>query len=337
MGSEERGFVRNGKLVGVYLCVRRVAGEMKAGKMKATYHAFTYKFAVFVVGWTVFLLVAGALVTSKDAALSVPDWPTSFGTWFPSLAMLSGGAFFEHSHRVVAGVLGVFILILAVLLWKDERPRVRWMGIAAIFLVILQGILGGLTVIELLHFWLPVMHACLAQIMFGILVGIALVTSKWWMEEQPQYEDSGAPSIHTAVMLNALVIFVQVAMGAAFRHQYTSVRPHIYGSFLVLAVVIWTAALLRKRFSEVPSLTKVRIALHGIVGLQILLGIGALWTRIATVNAPRTMMIWFTVTHTVVGALLFATSVVAVLLCYRLVPTEREEIFATTVVEEVVA
>jgi cytochrome c oxidase assembly protein subunit 15 len=298
--------------------------------MKAMYHSFIHKFSLFVVAWTVFLLTAGALVTSNDAALAVPDWPLSYGTLNPPMV---GGIFYEHGHRVIAAILGLLIIILAAMLWKkDERPWVRYLGLAAIGGVIVQGILGGLTVLQLLHYWLPVMHACMAQIMFGTLVSIALMTSHWWMEDQKQFEDKGSPAIHTIVTLNALVIFLQVAFGAAFRHKYSSVKPHILGAFLVLGVMIWTATVLRRRFDQVREISRVRIMLHAIVGLQILLGIGALWSRITTADDPQPMpvMVWFTVIHTVVGALLFATSIVAVLLCYRLVPRKREVLFATT-------
>ncbi|HEY2125121.1 MAG TPA: COX15/CtaA family protein [Chthoniobacterales bacterium] len=301
--------------------------------MKATFHPGIHKFAIFVVCWATLLLTAGALVTSKDAALSVADWPTSFGTWFPPLRFLTGGALYEHSHRVIAFILGVFITILAVLLWKkEERPWLRVLGFIALAGVIFQGILGGLTVLKLLHYWLPVMHACTAEIMFAILVSIAFFTSHWWMENLPQYEDQGAPPIHSIVTLNAALIFLQTLAGAGFRHQYISVKPHVIGSVLVLAMVIWTAAVLRRRFPQVREISRVRILLHSIVGIQILLGIGSLWSRIATAGDPQPMpvMVAFTVVHTVVGAILFATAIIAVLLCYRLVPRKREMIFATT-------
>jgi len=301
--------------------------------MKATYHPGVHKFAIFVVCWAILLLTAGALVTSKDAALAVADWPTSFGTWFPPLRLLTGGALYEHSHRVIAFILGVFITILAGLLWKkEERPWLRILGFIALAGVIVQGVLGGLTVLKLLHYWLPVMHACTAEIMFAILVSIAFFTSHWWMENLPQYEDHGAPPIHSIVTLNAAVIFLQVLAGAGFRHQYISVKPHVLGSVVVLGMVIWTASVLRRRFSQVPEISRVRMMLHAIVGIQILLGLGSLWSRIATASDPQPMpvMVAFTVVHTVVGAILFATSIVAVLLCYRLVPRKREIIFATT-------
>lgn len=297
--------------------------------MKATYHPVVHRFALFVVAWAVFLLTAGALVTSEDAALAVPDWPLSYGTLNPPMV---GGIAFEHSHRVIAAFLGVWIIVLAILLWKkEERPWMKWLGLAAVGGVIGQGILGGLTVLKLLHYWLPVMHACMAQIMFGTLVSIALLTSHWWMRELPQYEDSGSPPIHTIATLNASAIFLQIALGAAFRHKYSAVQPHVIWALGVLLLASWTAMALKKRFAASKELSRARAMLHGIVGVQILLGIGALWTRLRAVDDPQPMplMVTATVVHTVVGALLFAMSIVVVLLCYRLVPRKREAIFVT--------
>jgi heme a synthase len=295
--------------------------------MTSTYHRGVHRFAVFVVGWTVLLFVAGALVTSKDAALSVPDWPKSFGTWFPSLRMLAGGAFFEHSHRVIAGCLGVFTLALAILIWvKDERRWLRWFGVVAVGGIVVQAVLGGEVVRQLLHYWLPVMHACFAQIMFGALLSIAVFTSRWWVSERPRLADTGSSSIHAVTLANAEVIFIQVVLGAGFRHQEIPVWPHIVGAFVVMGMVIYTAIVLRKRFGNSPELSKVRVMLHAIFGTQFLLGIGAYWSRLSTLDAPQPMpvMVWLTVVHTVVGALLFGLSVLIVLICYRLVPRRGE-------------
>jgi heme a synthase len=297
--------------------------------MKATYHSGVHKFALFVVVWAAILLCAGALVTSEDAALAVPDWPLSYGSLNPPMV---GGIAFEHSHRLIAAGLGVLIIILAALLWfKDERPAVKYLGLAALGGVIFQGILGGLTVLQLLHYWLPVMHACTAEIMFAILVSIAVLTSRWWMENLPQYEDSGSPSIHSIAILNSALIFLQVFVGAGFRHKYMSLKPHVFGAPLILAAVIWTAGVLRRRFPQVPAMKRLRILLHSIIGLQIILGIAALWTRIQSANDPQPLppVVLTTVIHTVVGATLFATSIATVLVCYRLVPRRREVLLAT--------
>jgi len=165
--------------------------------MMATYHSGVHKYALFVVAWAVILLTAGALVTSEDAALAVPDWPLSYGTLNPPMV---GGIAFEHSHRLIATGLGLLVIGLAFLLWKYlERPSMKYLGLAALGGVVLQGVLGGLTVLQLLHYWLPVMHACLAEIMFAILVCIAMCTSRWYMQSLPQYVDRGAPSVHSIV------------------------------------------------------------------------------------------------------------------------------------------
>src|SRR5260370_42466910 len=198
-----------------------------------------HKFALVVVAWAVLLLSAGALVTSEDAALAVPDWPLSYGSITPPMV---GGIAFEHSHRVIAAILGLFVVILSIVLWrKEDRPWVKWLGIAAVGGVLLQGVLGGLTVLKLLHYWLPVMHACLAQIMFATLVSIAVVTSRWWVSDRPQYEDKPTPAIHTVVVINAAPISLQIALAAAFRPKYIPVTPHGAWAMAVLLIASWPA------------------------------------------------------------------------------------------------
>src|SRR4029077_9967171 len=179
----------------------------------------------------------------------------------------------EFSHRVVAGSLGILTLALAVLLWiKEKRSWLRWLGLIAVLGVAVQAILGGQVVIRLLHYWLPVIHACFAQIVFGAVLGIAILTSRWWVTERAQLEDKGSPSIHTLAGLTALVIYLQVILGAGFRHREIPIWPHVAGAFVVLGVVTWTAVALRKRFAESRELSKARIILHAVVGTQLLLG-----------------------------------------------------------------
>ena len=297
--------------------------------MAATYNPGVHRFAIFVVLWTILLLIAGALVTSNDAALSVPDWPKSYGTWTPPML---GGVLYEDSHRKIAGVLGLLTVVLAIVIWvREKRHWLRWFGVIAVLGVIVQALLGGQVVIQLLHYWLPVIHACFAQVVFAAVLSIAVFTSRWWVSEQPQLEDRGSLSVHTVALLNSIVIFLQVFLGAAFRHQEMPIWPHIAGALAVLATVIWIAAVLRRRFSESRELSRARIMLHAIFGVQFLFGLGAYWSRLRTADAPQPMplMVTLTVTHTVIGALVFAVSVFLVLLCYRVVPRRREVAAAT--------
>src|SRR5258705_3809591 len=288
--------------------------------MKSAYHPIVHRFAVFVFFWTILLLVAGALVTSNDAALAVPDWPTSYGTFTPPMV---GGIIYDHSQRVIACVLGIRLIIEALVIWRYEQRRwLRWFALAAVGGVVAQAILGGQVVIQLLHYWLPVLHACFAQIMFGAILSLAVFTSKWWTENHTRLEDRGGLPIHTIVNINAVVIFMQVFLGAGFRHQDMPIWPHIVGAFVVLGVMSWTAAVLRRRFDSSPKMTLGRTLLHAMVGTQLLLGAAAYWSRLATQDAPQPMpvMVVLTVAHTVFGALVFATAILVVLMCYRLVP-----------------
>src|SRR6266403_2514743 len=167
--------------------------------MKAIYHRGVHGFAVFVFFWTILLLVAGALVTSNEAALAVPDWPTSYGTFAPPMY---GGILYEHSHRLIAAALGILLIIEAFVIWRyEERRWLRWFALAAVGGVVAQAILGGQVVIQLLHYWLPVLHACFAQIMFGAILSLAVFTSKWWTAARQPLEDQGGVSIHTLAMV----------------------------------------------------------------------------------------------------------------------------------------
>ncbi len=292
--------------------------------MASAYNPGVHRFAVFVAMWTVLLLIAGALVTSNDAALAVPDWPLSYGSLTPPMV---GGIFYEHSHRLIAGGLGILAVILAIVIWvRDDRRWLRWFGIIAVLGVVVQAILGGQVVIRLLHYWLPVIHACFAQIVFAAVLSIAVFTSRWWVTDQAPLEDRGGFSIHALALLNAIIVFFQTFLGAGFRHQDLPIWPHVAGSLLVLASVVCTAGILRKRFPQSRELSKTPILLHSVFGVQFLLGLGAYWARLTSADAPQPMrlMVLLTVTHTVVGALLFAVCILTVLLCYRLVPRGRE-------------
>ena len=139
-------------------------------------------FAALVAASTAVLIFAGGLVTSTGSGLSVPDWPNTYG-WFMfafPMSKMVGGIFYEHTHRLIASTVGFLIVVLAVWLGRAEpRPWVRRLGYLALGAVILQGILGGITVLWYLPDAISIAHASLAQILFCLTVTIALVTSSW--------------------------------------------------------------------------------------------------------------------------------------------------------------
>src|SRR5438132_10233457 len=107
-----------------------------------------HRYAILVAVCTLLLVVAGASVTSKEAGLSVPDWPLSYGQVMPQM---TGGVFFEHGHRMIATTVGMLTIVLTVWLWRVEpRAWMKKLGLVSLGAVILQGVLGGLTVLLLL-------------------------------------------------------------------------------------------------------------------------------------------------------------------------------------------
>src|SRR6476619_5225138 len=138
--------------------------------LSTPYNRALHRFATFTALWTFVLIIAGALVTSNDAGLSVPDWPTSFGSLY-KIPKLVGGVKFEHTHRMIAQGAGLLTIIMAVWMWRSEKRRwLRILAIAAVGTVIAQGILGGLTVLFFLPAPISSAHAALAQTFFCIAV-----------------------------------------------------------------------------------------------------------------------------------------------------------------------
>jgi cytochrome c oxidase assembly protein subunit 15 len=278
-----------------------------------------HRFAIATAAWIVLLIIAGALVTSNDAGLAVPDWPLSYGSWMPPMV---GGIFYEHGHRVIAAVAGILTIILAVWLQlREPRAWVRKLGWAALGLVILQGVFGGITVLMRLPPPVSTTHATLAEIYFVTILSIALVTSRWWQRDLPSLEDTGSPKLRTLAMLTSGAIFTQLILGAAFRHGAFNLMPHEIGAVVVLVMSIITGRTVRKRFDNVPDLRRWGVLLSAIVGMQFLLGLAALWAVSVAQHAaqPTPTYITLTVIHVLVGALTLATSWMLTLSCFRLI------------------
>jgi len=298
--------------------------------MTAAYSPAVHRYALFTTACTVFLLVAGALVTSNDAGLAVPDWPTSYGSFLPPMV---GGIFYEHGHRMVATFVGLVTIGLAVILWrKESRPWMRTLGWLALGAVILQGLFGGLTVILRLPPAVSIIHASLAQAFFCITVSIAVFTSRWWFAESVVVDDPGSPRLSSLTHWLLGITFLQLVLGAAFRHNSFGIWPHLAGAAAVLALVIIVSRATRRRFAGVRPLRAVAKWLNAVVGMQILLGGAAWWSRIATREAPQPqpIAIWLTVAHTVLGAIVLASTLVFVLVSHRLLSASEPALAANT-------
>jgi cytochrome c oxidase assembly protein subunit 15 len=278
---------------------------------------------------TLALIVAGALVTSNDAGLSVPDWPTSFGSIY-KIPHMVGGIRFEHTHRMIAEFVGLNTIILALWTWFAEKRRwLRILAVAALGTVILQGVLGGLTVLYFLPPAISSAHAALAQTFFCIAVCIALFTGENWIEEVPRVEpETRRPSLFTLTLLSIFVLYVQLILGAMFRHKGLSWWPHVVHAAIVAIVLTWTAIRALSQYSRIADVKKSAILMLSLVITQLCLGFLAFLTRVEwgkDAAQPELPMVISTVTHVAVGALLLATTVILAIQVWRHIPVAFEE------------
>jgi len=292
-----------------------------------------HRFTLFVTGATLLLIVAGALVTSHDAGLAVPDWPLSFGKVFPEM---QGNVFWEHGHRLIAASVGVLIIVLNILLWRyEKRSWVRRLGLVALGAVVAQGLLGGLTVI----FWLPLAisaaHATLAQLLFCTLVSLSVFTAPGWeTTAREKIEEQGSAPLRFVCIVAAAVILVQLVLGATLRHSATwdqylptgLLLTHIAGAFAVTMLLGFTIITTLKRHQSETYLTRPAKIAAALLFIQLGLGFAAYLTRQVSPTGPqpRNPMVGITVAHVACGALVFATTIVLTLRSFRVLKATSE-------------
>ena len=252
-------------------------------------------------------------MTSNQAGLSVPDWPLSYGSWMPPM---EGNIRYEHTHRMIAASVGALTLILAIWLWRRETRRwVRWIGAAALLAVMVQGILGGITVLYLLPLPISMTHASLAQIFFCLVVSLAVFTSEGWKNPISRASDAGTPRLRYLCMGTTAAIFLQLVLGAALRHTGQGIIPHVVGAVIVSALVVWTSLRVFYGHARQWNLVRAALLLMAFLFMQLLLGTGSYVSRLATQDAPQPMpaMVALTTAHVAAGALILAISLILTL------------------------
>lgn len=230
-------------------------------------------------GSAFFLLIAGGLVTSTGSGLSVPDWPASFGGLTP---VMKGGVFFEHGHRLIAGFVGLLTLALSVWVWATEsRKPVRVLAALACAGIVVQAILGGLTVLFKLPPQISIAHACLGQLVFCLLCALADAHSERKVVEGPW-------------ALVAAAAFLQLFLGAVLRHTGSGLMLHLLGAGLFALVAVRSAS------AHLGLLLMVQLAL----------GAGAFLARKTTVLSSLPLSVGLPTAHLAVGALILASAFV---------------------------
>lgn len=289
-----------------------------------------HRFAVATAAATWVLLFAGGLVTSTGSSLAVPDWPLSFGQVFPPMV---GGVLFEHGHRLLASFVGLLTLVLSSwIVLREPRPSVRTLALLALFAVILQGVLGGVTVLYKLPLAVSVAHACLGQAFFCLTVALASVTAPRWQSPPACAPRDPTRLPQLAAALTA-VLFLQLVLGALVRHmgaglaipdfplafgrlvpplvtRFIAVHfAHRVGAVVVTIGVLGCLAYTLRHHRDEPWLRRPALLAAALVVVQVTLGALTIWSRRAVLP---------TTTHLVVGAALLATALVLALRSTRL-------------------
>ena len=269
------------------------------------------------------------MVTSTRSGLAVPDWPNTYGHFmfsFPFERMV-GGILYEHGHRMIASVVGMLTIVLAVWTWRvDDRRWVRWLAVGALAAVILQGLLGGLTVLLRLPAPVSVGHAALAQLFFCITVSLALFTSRGW--RTPSSPPPNDVILGAVAPLTSLLIYAQMLLGATMRHReaglaipdfpwaYGRVVPpfwstdiaihyaHRVGALVVTLMVLAVASHVYWWHRRESSLRRPATLMVALVVVQVTLGAFVVLTGLQPIVNTA---------HLVNGALLLAASVVLAL------------------------
>ncbi len=307
--------------------------------MSSPYMSWLHRFARLVAAATLLLILAGGMVTSTGSGLAVPDWPTSYGYFmfsFP-LSWMVGGIFYEHGHRLIASIVGLLTIVLAVSLWwKEPRPWVRRLGMLALVAVVLQGILGGITVLYFLPAPISIGHAGLAQVFFCLTVSLALFTSAGWQQGYPA-DGSTRQAVDDRLLRRLAIVttagvYLQILVGATMRHTgaglaipdfplvFGGLLPPVWdtgiaihfahraGAGLVGIGILATMGHVWYHHRQRAELVRPAVLLGTLVILQIVLGGLIVWTgKAVAVNSA----------HVAVGALVLATSLVLTLRAHR--------------------
>jgi cytochrome c oxidase assembly protein subunit 15 len=277
-----------------------------------------HAWSVLTVGATVALLALGAVVTTFQVGMADPVWPTV--PWHLALIDWSEpnpGFVIEHSHRLAGYIVGCCVIVLTVgLLLSARRNWLKWLGVAALAGVIAQGLLGGFRVVlhALLGTNLAIIHGCFAQIVFSLLVSLAVITSARFATVSMRGEES--PRLRIWSLVLTTLVFFQLVWGALLRHTNGALaqRMHLFTAFAVVAVAVWFARTALASPEARGVLGRTFILIGVLLTLQILLGVESWLGKFAGVLLPELRKPTIgqaatRVAHVLVGSFILATCV----------------------------
>lgn len=290
-----------------------------------------HRYAKIVVVAILLLIFFGGQVKSTESGLSVPDWPNTYGHFmfsFPWEKMV-GGVFWEHSHRMIASVVGLLTFALTIWVYRaDKRKWVRRLSLAASAVVLLQGVMGGLTVLLLLPVWASSTHGTLAQVYLCLVVVVAMATSPRWVDQPERINDDERKSLRRLMLLTTTAIFAQLVIGALMRHSESGLVipdfPTMFGSWIPplsdaaianAKQVLWKEDLLwRVGLSDVTRSQIVVNLLHRFWALvvasliiTVFVRVMRRWRSIGQLRRPAALMLCLVIAQVTLGILTIIT------------------------------
>jgi heme a synthase len=288
-----------------------------------------HRFAVLTAASTLMLIFVGGLVTNTGAGLAVPDWPTTFGynMFLYPWSQMVGGVFYEHSHRLIGSLVGLLTMAFAIVLWvNDARRSARWLGLAAVGAVVIQGVLGGLRVILVsAGSELALIHSLLAQAFFALIVSSAVLTSQEWEQNRRRVVVADVGAIQRLCLLTTGLVYLQIFFGGMLTHIGDWILAHLLCAALV-AIHVWRLAtrILRPHADQV-KLARPVILLIGLLVLQLLLGLGSYVNRFTSLEIPYAAFtrLALPTTHRITATLMLAVCTMLTLRSYRLLTSRQ--------------
>lgn len=316
----------------------------------STHSPWSHRWAVVLACATFPLVWVGGLVTTTDAGMAVPDWPSTYGYnmfLYPWQSWLAGpwDLFVEHGHRLLASSVGMLTIGLVIAMWYcGERRWLRNLSLVALALVIFQGVLGGMRVL-LDERTLALLHGCTGPLFFGLTVAMAVFTSRNWKnadESRPEFTPVGY-IVRWLALATCVLVYLQLVFGAVLRHVpvdsdpgafLIAVRFHLFLAGVLTLHVVLLATLVIGNFRKVRPLFRLMLALCGLIALQIMLG-GATW--IVKFAVPAWAEPWLPISraaiqadgwlqtnvitaHVAIGSLILGTSAAIALMAWRSLP-----------------
>lgn len=293
----------------------------------------------------------GESVTTYNAGMAVPDWPTTEGDWFyPVGEWLAADwdLFLEHGHRMLAQAVGLITIALAVALWRlDPRKWMRWLAVAAVAGVVFQGVLGGLRVWgdELV---LAKIHGSTGPLFFALTAALVTLTSTRWQRGGPARAHPAARALHRLATASVPALYVEIVLGAQLRHVSPLDAPgwftlwvwlKLIAAGLIAGGVLWLVVHVLRRVNTEAMIVRRAKLLAALFLVQLLLGAGTwvtnfgwplwfqdyFWPIVYTVVAEGRLQAVTTTVHAATGSLNLVAALSLALWSQRLLKPRAEE------------